>query len=1010
MLRLRTKAWVQPMADETVFVRGRKIWLFTALLLSLVRLSRGGEEPPPPDFFFKSWETADGLPGNTVNRVVQDPRGFIWLANIGGLIRFDGIEFKSFDSPLIARGPFRNIRALALEDDATLVMLPATGGVVRRRGATFSPHPVSAGLADWGLQTLYVDPGGALWIGAEDGRIARWKDAGVTKFGAADGLSGHGFRPAFAADREGRVWIAAGDYLGSYANGRLARFAEKIAPSAGAVVLASSHTGGIWISTGSAILKMENGMVSPAIVDPPWAALYGSVDAMLEDRDGALWIGTRSHGLFRFAGGKLSMVPTSQSEIRAISEDREGAIWVGTAGGGVNRLRQKLFRLLNTDSGLPEQVSAAVCADPQGGVWLANRGGGVVRLPAGEIQPLRLQFEGRPVAANTLCADARGGIWFCDDTVYRFDPTVPDRLEKSTQPIPRVNVLYQARNGDIWVGAEYTLLGRFPAGNIANFLPENSFPGRSVRAIAEDPAGRLWIGTERGDLFEYAEGKFTRFGPDAGFPGAPVRAIYADGDGAVWVSTIGAGLVLRRNGRFVQFTTANGLPADSISEILEDDAGRLWLGSQRGMSYVAKRDLLAFADHAIARVNGVVFGESDGLPRISCYGSSQPMAWKDGTGTLWFTTQQGVLALNANALKSNPRPPPIFVDAMLVNDQPVPINAAQPLPPLPRKLEFRFAVLSYAAPEMVRLRYRLEGVDSEWIETTGRSAVYGRLPPGSYRLRATACNNDGRWNEQETILRFTLPPVWWETLWARTTALILFTTGVILGVRLWAKRKLKRQLQQLEREQALARERSRIARDLHDDLGSSLTQIGLMLEELKETAAPLDEMKAQSAVISSRVRYLAQDLNSVVWTINPKNDTLPEFVDHLSRYFLQNLRLSAIRPRLAVMDRIPPRPLSPETRHHLFLVAKEGVNNVLKHSQAAEATLGLGLEGDQFELTLHDDGIGFAPDDLRQSKRHGMQNMRARVVELGGTFEVTSAPGRGTLLRIRIPVPTAPSD
>jgi signal transduction histidine kinase len=659
---------------------------------------------------------------------------------------------------------------------------------------------------------------------------------------------------------------------------------------------------------------------------------------------------------------------------------------------------------------MPEQVSAAVCGDPRGDVWLANRGGGLVRFRRGEAQPLRLQFDGRPVAANTLCADAKGGIWFSDDTVYRYDATAPDRLEKSAQTIPRVNVLYQARNGDIWVGAEYDLLGRFPGGDLANFVRENSFPGTSVRAIAEEPSGRIWIGTERGDLFEYSGGKFTRFGPESGFPDAPVRTIYADGDGCVWVSTIGAGLVLRRNGHFIQFTVANGLPTESISEILEDDAGRLWLGSQRGMSYVPKRDLLAFADHAIARVNGVVFSESDGLPKISCYGAAQPMAWKDGNGVLWFTTQQGVLALNANALKSDPRPPPIFVDAVLVNDQTIPVDTGKPLPPMPRKLEFRFAVLSYAAPETARLRYRLEGVDSEWIETTGRSAVYGRLPPGTYRLRATAGNNDGIWNQQETVLGLTIPPVWWETVWARALALILFTAGVILGVRHWSKRKLNRQLLQLEREQALERERARIARDLHDDLGSSLTQIGLMLEELKETSAPSGEMKAQSAVISGRVRHLAQDLNSVVWTIDPKNDSLPELVDHLSRFFLQNLRLSAIRPRLEVMDHIPPRPLSPEARHHLFLVVKEGVNNVIKHSQATEAMLSLGLAGDEFEVALRDDGVGFTPDDLRPSVRHGLQNMRTRVVELGGTFDVASAPGQGTMLRIRIPVRTASRD
>ena len=994
------------MAEVNFSIPGRPRGLLPALLLLLVPLGRAASAPPPTDFVFRPWQTADGLPGNTVNRVVQDQQGFIWLADIGGLVRFDGVAFQVTDSPLHARGSTRNIRALAREDDATLVMLPATGGVVRWRENTASPHPISSTLPDWNWQSLYADPSGALWLGTEDGRIARWKDASAATFGAADGLSGHGLRPAFAADSAGRVWIAAGDFFGSYANGRLTRFTGGLEPN-GTVVLASGRAGGLWIANDTAILRMENGVVTPILSDLPWATLHGTVEVMLEDQQGALWIGTRSHGLYRFAGGRLAPVPTSQNEIRSVYEDHEGAIWVGTAGGGVNRLQPKLFRLLNTDSGLPEQVSAAVCVTPDGDVWLANRGGGVVRLHAAETRPLQLQFNGHPVGANTLCANAQGGIWLADDTVYRFDPTAPDHLARAAETIPRVNVLFHARNGDLWAAAEYDVLGRFPAGDLADFVREKSFPGTSVRAIAEDQSGQIWIGTEHGELFAYAGGKFTRFAAADGFPNAPVRSIYPDRAGNLWVGTIGAGLVLRRNGRFVPFTAADGLSADSISEILEDDAGRLWLGTQRGLVHVTKQELIAVADHTLARVNGVAFNESDGLPKISCYGAAQPMAWKGADGRLWFTTQQGVLVLEANALTANPRPPPVFVDSVLVNDQPVLAGAGHPLPPLPRKLEFRFAIPSYAAPETVRLRYRLDGVDSEWIETSGRAAVYGRLPPGSYRLRAVASNHGGNWNERETVLAFTIPPVWWEMAWARGSALALFTAGVILGVRHWSKRKLQQRLLHLEREQALSRERSRIARDLHDDLGSSLTQIGLMLEELKATSEPADELKAQSVAISSRVRHLAQDLNSVVWTINPKNDSLPDLVDHLSRHFLQNLRLSAIRPRLDVMESVPPRPLSPEARHHLFLVVREGVNNVIKHSHATEATLSLGLAGDEFEVTLQDDGVGFTPEDCRHSDRHGLQNMRSRIGELGGTFEIVSAPGRGTRIRIRITVTSA---
>jgi len=379
------------------------------------------------------------------------------------------------------------------------------------------------------------------------------------------------------------------------------------------------------------------------------------------------------------------------------------------------------------------------------------------------------------------------------------------------------------------------------------------------------------------------------------------------------------------------------------------------------------------------------------------------MACKTPDGRLWLATQQGALSLNSNELESNNRPPAVFIDELLVNDRRLNITDPMRVPPLCNKIEFRFSVLSYAAPEKVRIRYKLDGVDSDWVEIVNQhGAVYSALRPGKYQMHLKACNNDGVWNETGTSLAFVVLPAWWQGWWFQGAMLIVFMTVSAMGVRYWAQRRLKLKLERLEHQQALAKERTRIARDLHDDLGATVTQVGLMLEEMRATPFSEKEIKEQSNAISRRVLNLARDLDAVVWSVNPGNDSLGELFAYLGQSFLECFRRTAIRPRLDVMDAVPDSALAPEVRHHLFLVVKEAMNNVIKHSQATEVILSLKVVEYILEIRIEDNGRGVSPAAISQSKRHGFPNMRARVEQLGGKLEVSGEPGKGTSIRILI--------
>jgi signal transduction histidine kinase/sugar lactone lactonase YvrE len=838
-----------------------------------------------------------------------------------------------------------------------------------------------------------------------DDTIIRWQNGRMTQFGPADGLNRLGAKLSFAADREGQVWIASGDFLGRFQKGKLFGYERRRGfPQ----FVAPSHSGGVWIWSGDRLLKTAGTQISVINTNLPWTPMGGVVRAMYEETNGGLWIGTSAQGLFRYSDGQFARVSTSHNAITSVTEDREGNVWVGTVGGGLNRLRRKAFSICDTRTGLLEDVSDAVCVDDRGEAWLANRGGGIARMADGRASVVQLQEGKHKLNVNAICVDDSGNVWAgTGGGIYRFQRDAPERVDHMEESISGVHVLFKSRDGDVWVGAEPDVLGRFHGDKFERFGEEQGFTSRSVRAIAEDPSGKIWIGTESGRLFELADGRFTSFGAADGLPSAPIRALLADDDGSVWIGTAGGGLLLRHDQQFTQFPVSAGLPDDIVVEILEDDSGRLWCGSRRGIFHVAKKDLLDFAQGRLARVNGVTLGKNEGLSGVYCQGASEPMAWKGNGGVLWFATQQGVLELDSSALKSNLRPPPVFIDELLVNDQPVAMQGAIKLPPLLKKLEVRFAALEYAAPEKVRLRHKLEGVDSGWIETSGtRNAVYAGLPPGHYLLRVNSCNDEGIWEEATGVsLGFTVLPAWWQSWWWQAAALVVFTLGIVLIVHHSSQRRLKLKLERLVQQRALEKERARIARDLHDDLGASLTQIGLQAEMARGEWATAEELREQSALLAGRVRTLAHELDAIVWTINPKNDSLDKLATYLCQFSQEFFRLTPIRCRLDVAEEIPAWPLTPEMRHDLFLATKEAMNNIVKHSEASEVWLRIRVKHGVFELVLEDNGRGFSPGAIKDSQRNGLGNMRSRVRSFGGEFEIRSRPGTGTVVAIGIQLP-----
>ena len=704
-----------------------------------------------------------------------------------------------------------------------------------------------------------------------------------------------------------------------------------------------------------------------------------------------------------------------------------------------------IFTPIGTREGKKAPLVWAVVEDSAGAVWLGTESGGVQRWQEGRLTQFNLGNGGLPGNVYSLCLDHEGRLWAGtgDDSVYRFENGKFALVWEDRGPgwNKRVYAIYEDRAGQMWFG---TGMGLFcwREGTLRRITAKD-FEMAVVRAIAEDASGRLWLGMSGGPGVRLArlEGEeLIAQGVQAGLIGCDVFGLQADPDGSVWVGTVGAGLWRYREGQFTHYTTKRseqglvasaasvaekgGLPDDRIYSMVRDKAGNLWLGSPAGIIRLASESLTSQGASRTELPECLLFNRTDGLPTRECSGGTQPVIFPGRNGRLLFALTEGSVALSPDSIQVNTVPPPVIMEEVLAEGklQAIPVDRWAPpavdegasrtsgsgrlhLGPGRQMVEFRYTATSLVAPSKVRFKCRLEGVENQWREAdTSRSAMYALTAPGDYRFRVIACNNDGVWNETGAALGLTVPPYFWQTWWFK----IALFGGALLGVggaiRFVERGMMRRKLDHLEMQQMLEKERARIARDIHDDLGASLTEIGLLSEFAQRDSAPPEQVKADVRGIAAKAQSSTRALDEIVWAVNPRNDTLEGFVTYASAYASECLRVAEIRCRLEVASPLPPRLLRADRRHHLFLAFKEALNNVVKHARASEVEIRMRVEGDWLSIVISDNGSGFACDGngTARAAGNGLVNMRERLESAGGKFECESAPDRGARIELRM--------
>lgn len=944
------------------------------------------------------WRVEEGLPENFVRTMIQNREGYIWLGTQEGLVRFDGMQIKVFDTRNTPELRSNSIVTLCEDRDGTLWIGTDGGGITRYASGRFLDNlGTRNGLENDYIRNLHPAQDGAVWITAHTGGLIRMHGGERQRWTTADGLPSDSLRTVLQ-DRRGRLWIGADEAgLTLWENGTIRRFGPADGLASGQIrVLYEDSRGRVWVGTRSAGLLLwdEKRFRGFSIRD----GLPGnSVRAIREDRDGALWIGLESGGLARYHQGRFEVLDTTRglphNFVRALLEDLEGNLWVGTRG-GLLRLRERTVQTWTTTEGLINDNVKTVFADAAGSIWVGTATG-VNLIRGGKLHTVNLSGDWSRDFVRAIEQGPDGSMWFgTDNGLYRRDERGTVRRWSRTEGLPddRVRAITHDALGRVWAGTVRGLAmvssGGAPAGaRLGEAFSGSSLESAYIHALAADAEGAVWIGSGDG-LFRYFGGTLNRFTGADGLPHNSISALHVDSGGRLWVGTRG-GLGQRRGVQFKAFTRRDGLLSDNILEVLDDGRGALWLSSPRSVSRLEIEDLERFARGETPSLQPVSFDTADGMKSSELSGEGQPAGTRARDGRLWFPTVHGLVVFNPAELTRSAIPPRLVVEQIRAGRRSYASSAeAITVPAGTGDLEFQYTAISFGAPEKIRFRYMLEGFDEDWVDANRRRvAYYTNLPPGGYRFRVEANAYNGSWPVEEVSQAIWLQPRFYQQAWFYPAVL-----GLLGGLVLLAHRFRIRGMQR--RFEAVLAERIRIAREVHDTLMQGVTGVSLQLEACSRqlSAAPAPVKRNMEMALENLDATLAEARECILELRTPRAPArglagaLREMTEHLTRGL-------PIDVQFEVRGRERSLPAAQQTE--FLRIAREAVTNTAAHAEAARLKISLAFEPDRVCFAARDDGRGFTPAAV-DGDHFGIVGMRERARQIGAELDIRSTPGAGT--------------
>ena len=1010
-------------------------------------------------YIVNTYGADEGLPQNSVMSAVQTPDGYLWIGTLmGGVSRYDGVRFVNFDlEGLPGHGPTQVNRLFA--DAVGRLWVNTFFGLLRYDEGRFVsevPKEMSRelrlgrvafsssnevvftmsqpkllqgnlntnGFWTWNFISLpaaannsfcQFDADGVIWYLRTDNHLGRLKNGALEIVGPENGLPDMTLN-VLALDQTGKLWVGADGGLAIWETNHFISVVPTNGPSKISVKgIYPGKKDDLWVLADHKLRRLSDGRwvaETPELKDyPDWkSSWWGGADG-----NSGLWIIPSRFGLLHVdEQGQVERITTAEglpsNLLRFLFVDREGLLWTGCDRGGLVKISRPLFHHISKAEGLADTVVTSVCEDMSGVVWIGTASGVLGRWENGVCTNLTLPSRGRYCQNLVVYPDREGKLWIATEGsgVFTYEQgefkAVPLDLGLAV-----VRMIHEDHVGRIWIGTKDSLYflenGKWTLAR-SQGSDWNDFLG----GIAETDDGMLWVGVDGGYLLRYDGKEFKTILLPATIPASRLWTLWPANENGLWIGTYASGLLKFEENKFEQYFLRAGSGWSRVTEGLTDEAGNLWIGTRSGIERVTKAALARWEEWQNMPEHHRIYGRADGLLTIGTSVEFQPRCWKGHDGRLWFGMANGVAYLNPNEAGANLVLPTVVLEETLVDGQSVqPMfltggdsPATLKLAPNQRELEIHFTAPTMVAPKLTTLRYRLRNLDDKWtLAGSQRSVHYRALPPGSYTFEANAVNRDGVPSQNTVTLAITVLPHFWQTKsfqFAVIATLIVITGGCVTLV---VRRSYRQRLQQAAQQRALELERTRICRDLHDELGVGLTEIGLLGDLVgRKDAVPDQKISGE---ISGRARDLVASLDEIVWAINPAKDTSAALADYFIRYAQVLLQNAGLRCRLEIEPDSATEHFDANLRHQLFLAFKEALNNVITHAQATEVHIRMGRDNGQWLICVEDNGHGF-DKPAQQGSPDGLTGMRERLVKLGGRCEIKSAPGQGTSVTFLLPV------
>ena len=917
-------------------------------LLVLLLLIRAVFAEDEGQLLVRQWQSEDGLPGNVVRSIIQSRDGYLWVATAEGVARFDGIEFD----PIELDGQQRRNR-----------------------------------FAFW---RLYSTGDNDIWVATFQGGLFRIRNGNFERVLPDTRRPRPGLVTQLLETRKGEIHFKRGEEFHRVENGGAVEV-----PEPGESVLTAFRE------------DFEKQAREGRRTDP-------AVPPRLKDRDGRIWSEDASGRMgVQVPDGAILpvLLPGSGSPVSSneLLEDKEGNVWIASPINGLVRVRTSRVEVLDKAHGLSDNATFAVIQARSGEWWLANRSGGLTRWTPQGSEQVDVIPGGYHRSIGALFEDRDGVIWAAarDGSVFAGKDGIFEAPFAKTQIPSKVRTIHQDAGGTMWFGGSQGLASR-QDGQVRQHGAEAGVPETDITVIGSAGESRIVFGTADGRVFLGNSAGFKPLGQTGDLQHRWISGIHVAGEKEVWASTLGSGLFLWNGKRWHAFGSGQGLPDSRLTCLLDDGRGQFWFGSLGGILRASRRELLQRTKDPEAPLHWLRLDRSDGLPSRECIGGYQPAGWQGSDGRLWFPTGNGIVRVRPELVEINRVAPPVYLRSVRVNGTQHDGGSGNiEAGPGRSRVEFRFVGLGYSAPEKITYRARLTGLDDIWRELGGqRVAAFEAVPPGRYTFEVMAVNGDGVRSDSIASVKIVIRPHFWETAWFMVTGGLCVLLIAAAAGWLLARRKMKRRIEKLRIRNAREGERARIARDLHDDLGASLTEISILAALAAEDAAggplhpPLDQL-------SAKAKNVVGALDEIVWAVNPREDTLRSLIEYIAAFAREFLDIARIPLRSEVTREIPDHPLAATERHSIFLAAREVLNNVVKHSGATEVKLKITMEDGHLEIRIEDNGRGFHLDYGRAGD--GLGNLERRMREAGGTCSINTARGRGTTVILNVPLLASPA-